>query len=132
MATPGVLVIAGCVVLAGFGALVTVPRLETVNAQAAAQTDLDRGDPAGAITEATRALKYDSNNVNALVLRSAGFARFDAFGQARADLKRALRIEPENWATWGLLGTCSPGGDSAAPPGRPTDGHWHSIRESPA
>ena len=96
--------VVGAAALAAAGAALVVPRVLTLRAQASAQRALARDDPRGAIGDATRALEYDTSSVPALVLRSAAFARLDAFAPARADLQHALRVEPRNWVTWALLG----------------------------
>lgn len=86
------------------GSVMIAPRIVSLNAQADARTALARNAPRGAITDATRGLEYDPSSVTALVLRSAGFARLHAFAPSLADLKRAITLEPQNWATWALLG----------------------------
>jgi Flp pilus assembly protein TadD len=96
--------LAAVTVLAGVGAVLIAPRILSLHDQSSAQSALARHDPRGAIRDATRALDYDGDSVPALVLRSAAFARFDAFDLARADLRRALTVEPQNWVTWALMG----------------------------
>jgi O-antigen ligase len=86
------------------GAITIFPRIPSLSAQSSAQAALARDQPRAAITDATRALEYDSNSVNALVLRSAAFARLHAFTPSLADLNRAIALEPQNWASWALLG----------------------------
>ena len=96
------IVLATAVVIAG---VVTIaPRVISLRAEHAAQHALDHGHARAAIRHATTALQYDSRFVDALVLRSAGFARLHDFAAARANLKLALRAEPRNWVTWALLG----------------------------
>jgi Flp pilus assembly protein TadD len=80
------------------------PRLFSLDAQDAAQAALAHNQPDAAARDATKALEYDSSSVDALVLRAAAFARLHAFGPALASLERAISIEPQNWATWALLG----------------------------
>ncbi len=90
--------------LACAGAVLIVPRVVSLAAQSAAERALADGGARAAIADATRALDYDGSSVQALVLRSAAFARLDAFTLAREDLQRALRIEPDNWTTDALMG----------------------------
>jgi hypothetical protein len=90
--------------LACAGALMIVPRVLTLHSQSDAVQALHDDQPLTAIADATRALGYDASSVPALTLRSAGFARLDAFVQARNDLRRALVIEPQNWVTYALMG----------------------------
>lgn len=86
------------------GALTIAPRVLSLQAQTSAQNALARRAPRSAIRDATTALEYDPSSVSGFVLRAAGFARLHDFAAARADLHRALRTEPRNWATWALLG----------------------------
>ena len=86
------------------GAITIAPRILSLDNQQAAEHALGNGAPKAAITDASRALDYDSRSVQTLVLRAAGFARLQAFAPALADLKRALAVEPRNWVTWALLG----------------------------
>jgi hypothetical protein len=79
-------------------------RILSLNAASDAQHALAHSAPRATIVDATRALEYDPESVQALVSRAAGFAQFDAFSMARADLERAVRLEPHNWVNWALLG----------------------------
>ena len=96
--------IAAAAGLAIAGSVLIVPRELSLRAEASAQRALAGHDPSAAVADATRSLGDDGSSVPALVLRSAAFARLDAFGLARADLQHALRVEPENWVTWALMG----------------------------
>jgi hypothetical protein len=91
-------------VLAIAGGVTIAPRILSLHAQASAQRALDRGAPRSAVANATSALEYDPDSVPALVLRAAGFAALHSFPASLADLKRAVAVEPRNWATWALVG----------------------------
>jgi hypothetical protein len=97
-------VIVAAAALALAGTITIVPRILSLQAQASAERDLARGAARAAIADASTALGYDSRSVTALALRSAGFARLDDFPASLADLKRAVAVEPRNWATWALVG----------------------------
>ena len=97
-------IVASAAVIAVAGIVTIGPRVLSLDAQASAQHALARGKARTAVADATTALEYDPRSVQALVLRSAGFARLHAFSRSRADLERALRLEPQNWTTWALLG----------------------------
>jgi O-Antigen ligase len=86
------------------GVVTVAPQVLAVHARSSAEHALAEGRPRAVIVDATRALDYDPNSVQALVLRAAGFARLHAFAPTLADLKRAIGLEPHNWATWALLG----------------------------
>src|SRR5262249_33102162 len=92
------------VAIAIAGAVVIVPRVQSLHAQTSAQQPLALGAPRAAIVDATTALEYDRSSVPALVLRAAAFARLHAFAPSLADLNRARAAEPKNWVTWALLG----------------------------
>jgi hypothetical protein len=96
--------IVAAVAVAVVGSVTIAPRVLSLHAQASAQHALDSGNPRGAIREASAALKYDPKSVPALAVRAAGFARLHAFAPALADLKRAVEVEPHNWAAWALVG----------------------------
>jgi hypothetical protein len=96
VAVAGVIAIVGTVTIA--------PRIVSLSAQASAQQALARGAPRTAVVEATKALEYDPGSVDALVLRAAGFAALHSFEASYSDLKRAVAVEPRNWATWALVG----------------------------
>ncbi len=63
-----------------------------------------RANPAAAITDAGRALRLDSANLDAYYLRAAGYARFDRATAARSTLLDAAAQDPGNFVTWTLLG----------------------------
>jgi UDP-GlcNAc:undecaprenyl-phosphate GlcNAc-1-phosphate transferase len=60
--------------------------------------------PAAAVTDAGRALRLDSANLDAYYVKAAGLARFDRAAAARAVLLDAARQDPGNFVTWILLG----------------------------
>jgi hypothetical protein len=99
-----VIAVAVAGVIACVGAVSLAPRALSLHSQNAAQNALVERKPRAAISDATRALDYDSNSVDALVLRAAAFARLHAFAPSVADIRHALALEPSNWVTWGLLG----------------------------
>jgi hypothetical protein len=96
--------LAAAVAIAVAGAVTIAPRVLTLHEVASAQRALAEGRPRVAVADATRALDYDPSSVQALVLRAAGLARLHAFAPTLADLRRAISLEPDNWALWALLG----------------------------
>ncbi|MGA2319513.1 MAG: O-antigen ligase family protein [Solirubrobacteraceae bacterium] len=68
-----------------------------------AQSELD-AHPAAALTDANRSLDIDSDSVQSYYVKAAALARFDQAPAAEAALRKALAQEPENFATWPLLG----------------------------
>ncbi|HUZ84800.1 MAG TPA: tetratricopeptide repeat protein [Gaiellales bacterium] len=60
--------------------------------------------PASAIADARRALRFDAADLDAYYLEAAGLARFDRAGAARAILLDAARQDPAAYVTWILLG----------------------------
>jgi Tfp pilus assembly protein PilF len=68
-----------------------------------AQSELD-ARPAAALTDVNRSLDLDSDSVQSYYVRAAALARFDEAPAAEAALRKALAEEPENFATWALLG----------------------------
>jgi cytochrome c-type biogenesis protein CcmH/NrfG len=74
--------------------------------QTHAQNELD-ADPAATITDANRALDIDSDDVQTYYAKAAALARFDQAAGAQAVLRQALQHEPNNFATWTLLGDIS-------------------------
>jgi hypothetical protein len=99
-----VALIGATALIAAAGAVAIAPRVLSLHAQSNAQTDLANGRPRAAIADATTALNYDGSSVQALILRSAGFARLHDFPASLANLRLAVSAEPRNWATWALLG----------------------------
>ena len=99
-----VITIALAIAIACAGALTLAPRVLSLQSRASAQEALADGRPRVAIADASRALDYDSDSVAALELRAAGYARLNGFAPARADIRRAIALEPRNWVTWALLG----------------------------
>ena len=86
------------------GTVTIAPRILSLSAQASAERALAHGARGAAVVDATNALEYDPDSVPALVLRAAGFAALHSFPSSLADLKRAVAVEPRNWATWALVG----------------------------
>jgi UDP-GlcNAc:undecaprenyl-phosphate GlcNAc-1-phosphate transferase len=68
-----------------------------------AQSELD-ARPAAALIDANRSLDIDSDAVQTYYVKAAALARFDQAPAAEAALRKALAEEPENFATWALLG----------------------------
>ncbi len=60
--------------------------------------------PAGAITDAGRALRLDGANLDAYYVKAAGEARFDEAAASRSTLLVAAREDPDDFVTWTLLG----------------------------
>jgi hypothetical protein len=120
--------IAATAAVAAAGVVTIAPRALSLGAQTDAQHALADRQPVGAIRDATTALSYDPNSVEALVLRAAGFARLDAFAPTLADLRRAIALEPRNWATWALLGDLfTRRGDT----GKARSAYEHALRLDP-
>ena len=89
-----VLAIAGASLLRAW---LTQLYLDSARSELAAQ-------PAAAITDAGRALRLDSANLDAYYLKAAGLARFDRAAAARTTLLAAVRQDPADYVTWVLLG----------------------------
>jgi tetratricopeptide (TPR) repeat protein len=68
-----------------------------------AQSEL-AADPAAALTDINRSLGIDSDSVQSYYVKAAALARFDQAPAAEAALGQALKREPDNFATWALLG----------------------------
>jgi UDP-GlcNAc:undecaprenyl-phosphate GlcNAc-1-phosphate transferase len=60
--------------------------------------------PASAITDANRALRLDSADLDAYYVKAAGYARFDRAAAARDTLLQATHEDPGEFVTWTLLG----------------------------
>jgi Tfp pilus assembly protein PilF len=75
--------------------------------RAQAQSELDGGHPATALTDANRSLDIDSDAVETYYVKAAALARFDQAVSAQAVLRQALEHEPNNFVTWTLLGDIS-------------------------
>jgi len=71
--------------------------------RARAQQELD-SHPARAITDADRSLDFDPDAVETYYLEASAFARFNQSMAAQMALGQALKREPNNFITWGLLG----------------------------
>lgn len=69
-----------------------------------AQSELDGGHPATALTDANRSLDIDSDAVQTYYVKAAALARFDQAAGAENALRQALVEEPNNFVTWSLLG----------------------------
>ena len=72
--------------------------------QRAAFAALGRGDAAGAVRDADRALRLDGSDVSARYAKAAALASFDRGADAQAVLLEAADREPGNFVTWALLG----------------------------
>ncbi len=66
--------------------------------------DLLATDPAGALSRADNALAYNPDSVPAYYVKAAALARRGDYAGARGALLQALRREPRDFVTWGLLG----------------------------
>jgi UDP-N-acetylmuramyl pentapeptide phosphotransferase/UDP-N-acetylglucosamine-1-phosphate transferase len=96
-------VVAGCAALvvaaAVFLGRATLADRHASDAQAALPSH-----PRTALTEASRSLALNGDAVPTYYTRSAAYARLGDYGRARAALLEALRVEPDNFVTWALLG----------------------------
>jgi UDP-GlcNAc:undecaprenyl-phosphate/decaprenyl-phosphate GlcNAc-1-phosphate transferase len=72
--------------------------------RARAQSRLDSGHAAAALTEADRSLDIDSDSVESYYVKAAALARFDQAALATSALDVALAREPGSFVTWTLLG----------------------------
>ena len=72
--------------------------------RAQAQSELDGGHPATALTDTNRSLNIDSDAVETYYVKAAALARFDQATGAETALRQALAQEPNNFVTWALLG----------------------------
>ncbi|HET9721147.1 MAG TPA: O-antigen ligase family protein [Solirubrobacteraceae bacterium] len=61
-------------------------------------------DPASALTNANRALRFDAANLESYYVKAAALARYDRAAAARAVLLQAAREQPTSFVTWTLLG----------------------------
>jgi len=60
--------------------------------------------PAAALTDVNRSLDIDPDSVQSYYVKAAALAHFDEASAAEAALGKALALEPDNFATWALLG----------------------------
>jgi len=60
--------------------------------------------PAPALADVNRSLDIDPDSVQSYYVKAAALARFDEASAAEAALGKALALEPDNFATWALLG----------------------------
>jgi hypothetical protein len=97
------LAIAGCAVLvvaaAVFLGRATLADRDATDAQAALPSQ-----PRTALIEAARSLALNGDAISTYYTRSAAYARLGDYARARAALLEAVRVEPDNFVTWALLG----------------------------
>jgi hypothetical protein len=62
------------------------------------------GNPVQAIRKANDSLAFNGDSVQALYLKSAGYARIGDYRRSRAALLEATRLEPHSFVPWALLG----------------------------
>jgi hypothetical protein len=60
--------------------------------------------PAQAIQKANDSLAFNGDSLDALYLKSAGYARLGDYRRSRAPLVEATKLEPHNFVPWALLG----------------------------
>jgi tetratricopeptide (TPR) repeat protein len=60
--------------------------------------------PASAVVKANDSLALDDEAVDTYYVKAAAYARLDDYRRARATLLEAIRREPHDFVTWGLLG----------------------------
>jgi tetratricopeptide (TPR) repeat protein len=97
------------VVVAGCAALVVAAAIFLGRASLADRHATDAqaalpSHPRTALTEAGRSLALNRDAISTHYTRSAAYARLGDYGRARAALLEALRVEPDNFVTWALLG----------------------------
>jgi predicted Zn-dependent protease len=61
-------------------------------------------NPAAALTDANRALRFDGADLAGYYVRAAALARFDDARGARVALLQATAEQPSSYVTWTLLG----------------------------
>jgi hypothetical protein len=61
-------------------------------------------DPVKVLKHANQALAIQDDSMRALYAKSAAYARLDRYGDARAALSEAARLEPHDHLPWALLG----------------------------
>jgi tetratricopeptide (TPR) repeat protein len=71
-------------------------------------------NPRAALDKAGRSLALNGDAISPYYTRSAAYARLGDYPRARGALLEAIRVEPENFVTWALLG------DLAVRHGEPT------------
>jgi O-antigen ligase len=69
----------------------------------AAQSSL-ASNPRAALTEAGKSLALNRDSISTQYTRSAAYARLNDYRDARGALLEALKVEPQNFVTWALLG----------------------------
>jgi tetratricopeptide (TPR) repeat protein len=62
------------------------------------------GDPRAALEDSGRSLALNGDAVSTYYTRAAAYARLGDYGRARAALLGAIRVEPDNFVSWALLG----------------------------
>jgi hypothetical protein len=63
-----------------------------------------RTQPVRAIKKANDSLAFNGDSLQALFLKSAGYARLGDYQRSRAALLDATKLEPHNFLSWSLLG----------------------------
>jgi O-antigen ligase len=96
-------VVAVVAATAALGAVMIARPVLAQHAQTQAR-DLLRSDPRAALRKADQALTLNRDYLAAYYIKSAAYARFDDYRDARAVLLQALRREPRNFITFALLG----------------------------
>jgi tetratricopeptide (TPR) repeat protein len=61
-------------------------------------------DPRRALTEAAKSLALNGDSISTHYTRSAAYARLNDYRDAHGALLEALKVEPQNFVTWALLG----------------------------
>lgn len=96
-------VVAGCAVLV-VAAAVFLGRATLADRYATDATGTLASDARKALTQTGHSLALNGDDVSTHYTRSAAYARLGDYGGARATLLDALRVEPQNFVTWALLG----------------------------
>jgi hypothetical protein len=82
-------------------------------------------NPVRAIQKANDALAFNGDSVQALYLKSAGYARLGDYRRSRAALLKATRHEPHNFVPWVLLGDLAVRRDQLGVARRSYARAWH-------
>jgi O-antigen ligase len=85
----------------------SVGRLAYAEKDRIAARDSLRSDPVEALRLANRSLALNDESVPALYVRGAAYARLGRYGESRAALLEAAKVEPRDHLTWALLGDLS-------------------------
>jgi UDP-GlcNAc:undecaprenyl-phosphate GlcNAc-1-phosphate transferase len=96
-------VIAGCALVV-LGGAILVGRVTLAERYRSDAQDIVQSDPDGALGKVQDSLALNDEALSAYYTQAAAFARKNDYPRARASLAEAVRREPHDFVTWGLLG----------------------------